>query len=53
MLSPTTQRHGLFWMDPKEIQKVRKTLASLGSPIPTTAITNEILADIYKHGTKI
>jgi hypothetical protein len=33
--------------------KVRKTLASLGSPIPTTAITNEILADIYKHGTKI
>ena len=53
MVSPTTQKHGIFWMDPAEVQKVRKTLASLGSPIPTTAFTNEILADIYKHGTTI
>lgn len=53
MVSPTTKKHGLFWMAPNEIEKVRKTLTSLGSPIPTTAFTNEILADIYKHGTKI
>ncbi len=53
MVSPTTQKKGLFWMDPAEIQKVRHTLSLLGTPIPTSAFTNEILADIYKHGTKI
>jgi ABC-type nitrate/sulfonate/bicarbonate transport system substrate-binding protein len=47
IVSPDTQRHGLFWMSPASIEETIASLAAAGVRARSDMFTNEILEEAY------
>lgn len=47
IVSPDTDRHGLFWMTPESVDKTIASLAAAGVKATPEMFTNEILEEIY------
>jgi ABC-type nitrate/sulfonate/bicarbonate transport system substrate-binding protein len=50
IVSPDTEKHGLFWMTDKAIDETLKSLGASGVHIGAERFTNEILAEVYAGG---
>lgn len=53
MLSPDTEKHGLFWMTDEAIAETITTLAAAGVKATPDMFTNEILAEAYQGKPRI
>jgi ABC-type nitrate/sulfonate/bicarbonate transport system substrate-binding protein len=49
MVSPDTDRHGLFWMTPEIVEKTIATLAAAGVKAKPEFFTNEILEEVFQR----
>ena len=47
IVSPDTQKHGIFWMTPELVQETITTLAAGGVKATPEMFTNELLEEIY------
>ena len=50
MDTPWTRKKGLFYMNPADIAKVVKTLRVLGAKVNSSAFSNNVLDEVYRHG---
>ena len=48
MVSPDTDKHGLFWMTPEVVQKTIATLATAGVKAKPEFFTTEILEEVFQ-----
>ena len=48
MVSPDTDKHGLFWMTPEIVTKTISTLAAAGVKAKPEFFTNEILEEVFQ-----
>lgn len=53
MVTPDTQKHGLFWMTDQKVAETIKTLKVAGVKTEASMFTNEILEEIYKGKSRI
>jgi ABC-type nitrate/sulfonate/bicarbonate transport system substrate-binding protein len=48
MVSPDTEKHGLFWMTPEIVEKTITSLAAAGVKAKSEFFTNEILEEVFQ-----
>jgi ABC-type nitrate/sulfonate/bicarbonate transport system substrate-binding protein len=53
IVSPDTQKHGIFWMTPELVQQTITTLAAAGVKATPDMFTNELLEEVYGGRNRI